>query len=357
MERFGTDKDEKIINNKFIFISFFCSILVIYIHTFNLETYSINEGAVGIAKVAYVVETYWTNVLKIAVPMFFFISGILFFRTFEMSKLLQKWYSRIFTIVIPYGIWCTFYYVYNVLCTNIPQIRLMIGNVDRVPLSLPEWINWLWNNEYYTLWFMKNLIVYIALAPIIWVLLKNHIGKIPTGIIAFIILILCVKNIRHIPYTNGLEEYLAGCYIGINCRDSLYYQNKRISILSVVYVIVMLVTDFKIWGLGLELLFFAAVWYAMDIFSVYLQRELPWWMTIGFFTYVAHDIFLEAFEKILWVVGGNKAILALMDYIFMPILVEVLLIGIAYIAMRWFPGVWKVVTGNRGMKYFKVNDR
>lgn len=78
MERFGTDKDEKIINNKFIFISFFCSILVIYIHTFNLETYSINEGAVGIAKVAYVVETYWTNVLKIAVPMFFFISGILF---------------------------------------------------------------------------------------------------------------------------------------------------------------------------------------------------------------------------------------------------------------------------------------
>ena len=92
-------------------------------------------------------------------------------------------------------------------------------------------------------------------------------------------------------------------------------------------------------------------------FSVYLQRELPWWMTIGFFTYVAHDIFLEAFEKILWVVGGNKAILALMDYIFMPILMEVLLIGIAYIAMRWFPGVWKVVTGNRGMKYFKVNDR
>lgn len=357
MQRIEIDKNEKLINNKFITISFVCSILVIYIHTFNLEIYSIDENSIGIARATYIIETYWSNVLKIAVPMFFFISGILFFRTFEISKLLQKWYSGIFSIAIPYAIWCTFYYVYNVLCTNISQIKMMMGNIEVVALSLPEWLKWLWYNEYYTLWFLKNLIVYIALAPIIWILLKNHTKKLPTGIIAIIILVIGIRINKNIPYTNGLEEYLVGCYIGINCRDILYYKNKIISALSMIYVIIIFINDFKIWGLILELLFFVAVWYAMDILSSYLQNELPWWMTIGFFTYVAHDIFLEAFEKILWMVGGNQAILALLDYVFMPVFVEFLLIVISYIAMRWFPGMWKIITGNRGTMYCRKCDK
>jgi len=47
---------------------------------------------------------------KIAIPAmswFFFISGYLFFRNFDMSKLIGKWKSRIFSLLIPYLIWNT----------------------------------------------------------------------------------------------------------------------------------------------------------------------------------------------------------------------------------------------------------
>ena len=70
MQRIEIDKNEKLINNKFITISFVCSILVIYIHTFNLEIYSIDENSIGIARATYIIETYWSNVLKMQYQCF-----------------------------------------------------------------------------------------------------------------------------------------------------------------------------------------------------------------------------------------------------------------------------------------------
>lgn len=339
--------DELTVRNKFTSISFICSVLVIYIHTYNLDTYGISEGGGMIEKITFAIENYWPNVLRIAVPMFFLISGILFFKSFTISNLASKWKSRLFTVVLPYIIWCTIYYTYYVIITNIPIIRSLMNTPNVVRFSITEWIRWLWVSEYYTLWFLQELIIFIAAAPVIWLLLNNHWKKFPTGLVALIMLIVIKQHSAiNIPYTNGLEVYLVGSYIGLNCRKLLAVKNKTLTIMSLLYIIFTLVTVFRFWNIITEILLFIAIWFACDLLPL-AGKELPWWMSITFFTYVAHDAFLEAFEKMILIIFGKSAIYALLDYILTPIVVEIFLILIAYILRVRMPMLWKILTGNR----------
>lgn len=52
-------------------------------------------------------------------------------------------------------------------------------------------------------------------------------------------------------------------------------------------------------------------------------------------------------EKVWYIALGNGAAFALLDYLFMPLLVECLLIGIAYLLRKYMPHVWKVLNGAR----------
>lgn len=45
-----------------------------------------------------------------AVPLFFFVSGFLFFLNKE--NIWNKWNKRIKTLLLPYLIWCTLYFIY-----------------------------------------------------------------------------------------------------------------------------------------------------------------------------------------------------------------------------------------------------
>lgn len=268
------ERDDWPIRNKFTIITFLCSILVIYIHTFNLEVYGITEGASGLAAAVYGIETYFNGVTKIAVPMFFFVSGVLFFRTFEIRRLPEKWKSRVMTIVIPYLVWCTLYYLYFVVCSKVPLIRELTGGTVQVDFSASAWLMHLWPESYYTLWFLQNLMIFILLAPVIWLCLKNHLkkhlakrnGKPPTGLIALILLetALALWGGR-IPHATGLDVYLAGAYIGLNCREWFAYRNRALSLLSCGVIAIMLLTDLRYWNTASEVLLFLSIWFALDL--------------------------------------------------------------------------------------------
>lgn len=345
---FEEKSSENEIRNKITLITFISSVLVIYIHVYNLVAYGIDENSAGLGGIVYVVENYWSRVLQIAVPMFFFISGLLFFRNLQIKDLPVKWKKRLFTVVIPYLAWCTIYYIYNVMCTNIPMIRNRMNRDTITALSLQAWLGSLWSESYYTLWFLKNLIFFICLAPVIWLLIKNHWKHVPTGLVALIVIEIVInKGFLKTQYGNGLDIYLIGSYIGLNCSEQLDYRNKKISICALLYIVFCLITSFRFWNIVTESALFVAIWFACDWIGR-KDRMFPWWMKITFFTYVAHDIFLEAFEKLFLIMFGVKPVFALMDYLLMPLLVELLLVIIAYFMQKWIPVVWRILTGDRG---------
>lgn len=332
---------ETIVRNKITIISFFCSLLVIWIHTYNLETYGIGSNSIGFSKVVFYIENTWGNLTQIAVPFFFFISGYLFYRTFSLDSIKYKYISRLHSVLIPYLIWCTIYYFYFVVLTNLPVVGDLMNSEPKA-LSLIDWLESLWPKEYYTLWFLKEIIIYIAICPLLFFLLKNkYIG----AVITILLLINAQFDLISVPLS-GYCYYVSGAYISINFKNIEYIKKKSFTVISCIAMLLVIGFRFRVLiSPFVCLIFFVSTWFILDIFTI--KEKYPWWMKISFFTYVAHDILLEAYEKLFYVLLGKNALFALLDYIIVPLMVFVSLVVLAAVIRKWTPKIWKVLTGMR----------
>lgn len=333
--------------NKITCYYFYTIIAVVLIHTFNLSVYGINADSTGLGVFVYYFESIAAELWNIAVPMFFMISGFLFFRNFTWDKLKSKYQSRFFSIVIPYLIWCSIYYLYYVILTRIPFVVRLMTEVSATPFNLSTWLSKLWVDEYYVFWFLKELIVLIILTPVIYFFLQNR-WKIPTGLV---VLILSVMIGRYVSYWPFNLYYLVGAYIGINHKQVPLKCDRRLTFIGGCGIILWILTavlrtcDVIAWQLPTTLVL-VCLWYAGDIFTFELRPK--WWMGISFFIYCMHDMILEVYEKIFLKLFGISAVCALLDYILMPLLTTLTLIGIAVVMRKYLPKCWNVLTGGRG---------
>ena len=143
-------------SNKITYLSFILSVLIIVRHAVNIEVYGITSGGL------YLVERFFTEFTDLMVPMFFALSGYLFFQDFEYSKLKEKWKRRIFSVLIPYLIWNLVAYLYYQGIGLVPFIRESMNHTLE-PFNL-RWLvlNTLFDvSKHQVTWFLQNLLVYI----------------------------------------------------------------------------------------------------------------------------------------------------------------------------------------------------
>ena len=318
-------------------------VLVFYIHSYNLEVYGLTQWDNKFELVIIGVENYVFALAQIAVPGFFMISGFLFFRNFHLSELIGKWKRRIRTILIPYFVWCSIYYLYCVGYTNLPIINRIVHS-SQIDFSVVEWIKWLWPNSYYTLWFLKALIILIVLTPVEWLVLKNHWQKIPTGLIVLVIIWLwSYDNTVSNPFPEGLPYYAVGAYIGLNHSSVVYKKTNWLSIIAILFVILQFATDFYYYNNLGKALIVVAIWLGMDMLPRDVKSKK--WMRWTFFYYVAHDMVLEVIEKIWYLVLGNTNMGAFTDFIIAPLVTLGILVFVSSILSKRLPKTWKILTG------------
>lgn len=117
--------------------------------------------------------------------------------------------------------------------------------------------------------------------------------------------ILALRRVN-IGIFEGLEYYLLGSYIGMNLKEKLAYRSKAVTVISACYVVFYLIRGFRTSNVVMISLFCISLWFVLDKFVH--EDNLPWWMQLTFFTYVAHDMLLEAFEKYFcggWLESGS----------------------------------------------------
>ena len=347
-------KNERQFRNKITYFSFCLSVFVIGIHTYNVEVYELTMRTDLLSRVTVFLENYIKSLSGICVPFFFLISGYLFFRTFEWSKLIQKYKSRICTIISPFMIWCSIYYVYYCVLSRVPVVKEYINGGASIPVSLQTWGAWLWEDSYYTLWFLKELIVLIICTPIIAIVIKNY-KYVPVGMLALGISLLHVLQVFPFDFFTFNIYYLLGAYIGTNHKEAPLKECLGLTYIGRFSLIGVLI--WYLYGLtsGVEanelVIIWAciSVWFAFD--GIEYESMPKWWFGISFYIYCIHDIVLEAFEKIFLLVFGNGSIFALLDFVFMPIIIVAICIFSAMILRKYLPALWKLLTGNRvGLK-------
>ena len=155
------------------FISFLLSILVFFIHS-NFAREIVSDSVISF--VNYRISYFFSNsITRFAVPMFFIMSGISFFKDYNNKKYLAKIKSRLFSLVIPYLRWNTIWMLWEIF-TSYSLANLSEGEpYPLTPISILKGIFFYGCNIPF--WFIFDLIIFSFSAPLVFLIIKNkHVG-------------------------------------------------------------------------------------------------------------------------------------------------------------------------------------
>lgn len=229
------------------FLKFAMIIWVLFIHNY----YDINEETKYTT--FNVINELFSNVLsRIAVPVFFFISGYLFFFNVDFTSniYLNKLKNRVRSLLVPYLFWNSLFIIFYFIIGKISFLSKWINGTD---FSLSYVIKCFWcqysdeNLMYpicYQFWFIRDLMVIILLSPIIYFLVKN------CRLFVLVVVLFWFFDYS-IPYLGlrGLSSvclcfFSLGSYFSLNRKNSFLNDITKVKILSLILYPIVIIVDF-----------------------------------------------------------------------------------------------------------------
>lgn len=188
-----TSYDDTVLSKTITFLRFPLIVAVVFIHTC-LENVVIGgnllvaEGQFPVYNILHHIVT--DELARTAVPLFFFLSGFLFFyrSDFSFKTYRQKLKKRVRTLLVPYLFWNML--VFLTLLVSQPLLSAMTSGKN-LPISDYGWLDWLnvfWNHKdgmpvCFQFWFIRDLMVVILFSPLLYYIVKygNTLGIILLG--------------------------------------------------------------------------------------------------------------------------------------------------------------------------------
>ena len=331
------------LSNKFKILSFISMVMVVYLHAYiPMDSENI---------VSFIQYYFSQEITRTAVPLFFIISGVLFFRNinhFDRSLFYSKIKRRIRSLLIPYlifsGLGFIFVYVVQQFVTT--QSYKQIAN-----LSLSECLYTFLFQPIgcYQLWFLKDLFILTLLSPCIYYGLK----KIKVWLIICLFL-LWILGIRYIITIEAVFFFTTGAYLGCYQRRFLEYKIKsRWSIL--ILIIWFTIALFNVYHRDLYyfhclgiLIGICCIWFLYDLFyNKYEKHILSWVLSYSFFIYLLHEPLLTIIKKLLLGILRESSISILIIYITAPIVTIILCIIVGKFLKNKYDKTYLIITGGR----------
>ena len=230
-------KNDTLFWKKKEFVSFVLSILVFFIHShFAQDIVSDSFISVVNNKVSYF---FSRSITQFAVPMFFMLSGIAFFKDYDNKKYLPKMKSRLFSLVIPYLLWNTIWLLWEIF-TSYSFLAAFSTDAVRFPITLANILKGIFFHGCYgPFWFVFDLIIFSFAAPIVFLIIKNKY----VGIVSVIALSIVSLFGIYLPeavfyYPMALVFYLIGAVIGYHFFDfASKKSSKKIRIVSLIFLV------------------------------------------------------------------------------------------------------------------------
>lgn len=334
--------------NKVYWFTFAFSILVVWVHAYNSELFL---GRTAEEALIYAIEHgIGDTIAQIAVPGFFMISAYLFYRNFTWEKLWPKWNSRIRSILIPFITWNTLYYLGYVTASRLPFVTDVVGK-GVVPFGLFPAVDAILHYTYnYVFWYLYQLIILIALAPIIYpVIRRKYLGAILMVLMA--IGVYCQFALPHLNL-DALLYYCAGTYAAIHLKYHVESWEKKTAVMGFVLLTGVTMYRFAPGIIGdstmavvlFRLMVPVALWMITD--PCRLPEAKPW-MKYNFFLYATHFALVRLINKTAALLLPVTLYLPLALYVLMPVLVLVISYPVGAFLRRYLPGVWRLLNGGR----------
>lgn len=301
------------------------------------------------------------GVARIAVPLFFLMSGYLFFLGFTWSwqAYRGKLASRVRTLLVPYLFWTMLGVLIAYIGQSIPAVRAYFtsGGPLIADYTMFQLINAVLGitsaPESYHFWFIRDLMLLMILSPLIVIILRH--AALPFIVALFLLWITSTWPI-YAPDVVGMLFFSVGACVAL--RGSSLFALDRYGSWFVLTYLPILLAD-VIWNdaafnTGLHrsgiVVGLVAVLYLSKraLTHARLTSTLVWLSGMSFFVYAAHVPLLGIVRTIAYrYLPLDRPYTILLLYLLLPMMVIIFLVGLYQVLARLTPQALRVVTGGR----------
>lgn len=323
-------------------------VLVVYIHSYYLEAENGHPIALSIQRICG-----GNGLSCIANPLFFTISGFLFFNGISHVKdCMSKIRKRMRTLLIPYILWNCIFLLWYIALQNIPSIGGFI-NSDMVSKIfggsiIQELYELLITPAAFQLWFLRDLIIMVICSPLLYLMCKYMKWWTPI----LWALLLPWARVSGTPYFT-----LGGC-IALYCsleKISNCLRGEQLAAFTLIYLgnAVAQIFDsphhpyisFVVCLCGM-----AFIWKSYDYITCIHPEKIEFlcpFLGYSFFIYCSHEPAFNIIKKLgLKILGIHEWSLILL-YIINPLIMCAAAIGVAKILQKFLPKMYGILTGGR----------
>lgn len=348
----------KYLSNKLTFFSFWLIVLVVLLHSLNVD-FTICDNF--ICSFQYLLSH---KLAQIAVPLFFFISGYLYFLKKDIDKKNDHLFfitaikKRFKTIMLPFVLWYLFMYFLQ----QLPVIKEYFSE----PIHLMAFQDKILNLFYYPLnypfWFLRELMVLIMLTPLLFLGIKYL-----RVIFVFLLvpIVIFFKNIVIIyDYTIlgsiPLLFFSLGAFLSLNKMDITFKPKKINAILLLIFWIgfnLMSIYAEKYsfldemvirgWDIFKDFLGCIAVWYLYDLYNRDYQWKNYSFYNYSFFIFAFHGIPALILVRISSIMCKENPYYLFLAYVIIFISSVVISIFMGKSTNKLLPKAYKILTGSR----------
>ena len=326
------------LSNKIRVLSFLSMILIVMLHA--------NVMEISIGQSRYIQKTMTEEITRIAVPLFFLISGYLFFIHCDGSRtfFLKKMRRRVRSLVVPYLILTILGGV--VLFIAKKEDSLWYSIIDSILIS-PKF--------FYQLWFAHDLIIMSFLSPLFYLFLK----KIP-----HLWILVCPVwltghywSLLNIVTIESLFFWGMGGIIALHFPKLAEYQSvNRKDLVTGILIFWLFISffiaytgrPFYIHGLNL-LMGIYVIWGGYDIIYPLINHYLPYihLTKYSFFLYLFHEPVLTGIKKLMLLIVELNQFTSLAIYITAPILTIFIVLYSGMCLKKYVPSLFQIINGGR----------
>lgn len=359
-------------SNKLTNLSWLCALMVVLIHA---GSYAANLPGATLQTIygrnwATILQLFFTEgICRAAVPLFFLMSGYLFFRGYEHSV---GWYKnkilkRLRTNGIPYIFWGLTVIAFFAVAQAIPVTKQYFSSVDRqiAQFSPSQWLNAIFLSPINSpLWFLRDLIVLALISPIISLLCRKVPYLLLPLVAAWCIFGLPIYVIR----VESLFFFSCGAFLSLYAKDKLesFSVPKRLGIgLIVIWLVFISCKVFHLTGLDsgvlidgdfnpvhdvlskINAIFGAAVlWFAYDLFVKEEKTVLPF-ARYSFLMFVMHHPLISVIKKLLMTLLSVSYLSSVIVFFTSFAFTVIFVVLFGSILRKFLPRFYALITGGR----------
>lgn len=336
---------------KKIHVSFILAIMIFAIHISSLDNYSLTSP---LGSRILFCDSITMLIVNVAVPLFMLLSAVLFYRNYRLEDTKRKYISRIKTLVVPYLFWNFIWTLFQYVCSYTFISRFFVGR-EKAQFSVTDLLQGLFLHKYTPFWFILDLILFVAICPVIYLVLKNKVVGAVAILLSAVLCEYCTFLEPVLFRRDALVFYLVGAYVGIHFFDWFIERKHAVfsffSLCLCIGIIAFYAAnsdfDMRSYSFGnivVITIYCFAFWFLFDLFrnAHYLPFEKE-----SFLVYAMHINIASVIAKLLYLALPKQDFVAPANYVLTMGCTIACISVFAYLVDRFAPKLRILISGSR----------